>query len=342
MIDLQQLKRLSPLDSLTAKGLEQAAAAMTFRSLGPGDTLFNKGERDNQMYFLLEGTISLRSDAASLPVFIKADTDAALNPLSRLKPRRYTASAGTAAKIAAIDEDLLDNLLTADQTAAYVVTEIEGEDPEWMFKLICSPAFAKLPTDNLAPLFSRLESVETKGGQIVVRQGEPGDYYYIIRQGKAQVWRALNGEKPTKVVELGVGDAFGEEALLSGEPRNATVVMLGEGQLMRLSQSDFNALLKPALTHRIDPGKAAALIGNGARFLDVRGESEFRHFSLPSSINIPLSHLRQLAEKLDRKRKYITVCQTGRRATAAAFLLNQRGFDVHILDGGLDAIKSGA
>lgn len=341
MIEPQRLQHFSPLDSLSGNGLRQAAEAMTARALAAGELLFSKGAQDKLVYFLLDGAIALRSDPASPPVFIAAGTDAALVPLSRLKPRRYAAVAETAANVAAIDEDLLDNLLTADHTAAYEVTEIEGEDPEWMFRLVCSPAFAKIPSDNLAPLFNRLRPVESHDGEIVIRQGEAGEDYYIIRRGQAQVWRAANGGKPAKVAELRIGDAFGEEALLSGEPRNATVVMVGEGELMRLSSADFNALLKPALAQRVDPSAAAILIGGGARFLDVRSESEFREFSLPSSINVPLCHLRRLAEQLDRQRRYIAVCQSGRRSTAAAFLLNQRGFDVRILDGGLDAIKSG-
>jgi CRP-like cAMP-binding protein len=339
MDDLEQLKRFSPLDALTDNGLRQAAGAMTLRKLEAGARLFNKGDRDNFVYFLLDGTVSLRSDPTSQPVSIRADTDAARVPLSRLKPRRYTATSATAAIVAVIDEDLLDNLLTADQTAAYEVTEIAGEDPEWMFRLVCSPAFARVPTDNLATLFSRLQPMEARDGEVIIRQGETGDYYYIIRRGQARVLRSLDGDKPVKVAELGTGDAFGEEALLSGEARNATVMMNGDGQLMRLSLADFNALLKPALAHRIDSSEAASMVGEGARFLDVRTTSEFRQYSLPKSINMPLCFLRELSGQLDQRRPYITICQTGRRAAAAAFLLGQRGFNIHILDGGLDAIK---
>jgi rhodanese-related sulfurtransferase len=115
--------------------------------------------------------------------------------------------------------------------------------------------------------------------------------------------------------------------------------MAGEGQLMRLSLNDFNYLLKPPLTYEVDTSEAAELIGNGARFLDVRAESEFRDYSLPNSIHMPLSYLRDLSLSLDPKRPYIAVCQTGRRATAAAFILNQRGFKIFVLGGGLEAIK---
>jgi len=339
MIDPQWLKQFSPLDSLAESGLLKAAEASTVRKLKVGEVLFQKGETDHPIYFLLEGDIALRSDPGSPQVLIRAGTEAALTPLSRLKPRRYTATANTDVQVAELDEDLLDNLLTADQTAAYRVTEIQCEDPEWLFQLICNPAFAKIPTDNFARLFNHLQAMAVRDGQAVIRQGEAGDYYYIIRRGEAHVWRAQPGDEAVMVAKLGVGDAFGEEALLSGEPRNATVVMQGDGLLMRLAMTDFNTLLEPALVKRIDPSTAANLIGSGARFIDVRTEPEYREYSLPSSINMPLGNLRELSGQLDAGRKYISVCQTGRRSTAAAFLLSQRGFDVWVLDGGLNGIK---
>lgn len=332
------LAHFSPLDTLTGHGLAQVAQSLAQHRLEPGDTLFKTGDRDDRLYFLLEGQVALESEG-SAPILIRAGTDSAAVPLSRLKPRRYTAVATTPATVASVDEDWLDHLLTVDQTTAYEVTEIEGEDPEWMFRLMSSPAFARIPPGNLARMFSRLEPVESPMGHLIIRQGEPGDCYYLIRRGKAHVYRSDNGEKPVLVDTLGSGQGFGEEALLSGDPRNATVVTVDHSLLMRLAKSDFDALLKPALTRRVDAADAANLIGAGARFIDVRAPSEYREYSLPASLNLPLRHLRELADRLDRRRPYITVCQTGRRATAAAFLLNQRGFDVCILDGGLNAVR---
>jgi CRP-like cAMP-binding protein len=338
MIDHTLLKPFALLDSLSRVGLDRAAANLLVRDLAPGDALFHKGDRDPLIHFLLDGCVALRSEDDSAPIVIAAGSEAAQLPLSRLKPRRYTCVAATAARVAAIDEDLLDQLLTADQTAGYEVSLIEGEDPEWMFRLFTSPALSKVPADNLAALFGRLQPVEAKAGQVIVRQGEPGDYYYLIRRGRARVERLSGDGNPVPVAELGVGDAFGEEALLSGEPRNASVTMIEDGQLMRLSSADFNQLLKPALVHRVGPHEALAMIRAGAKFIDVRTEAEYREHTLPGSIKLPLGDLRRLAEGLRRDTRYITVCRTGRRCTAAAFLLSQRGFEVYVLRDGLDAV----
>ena len=248
MIDPQRLTRFSPLDTLSGDGLLQAAQAINERRLNLGEVLFRKGEQDRLTFFLLDGTITLHSDTTSQPLIIRAGSEFAMMPLSRLKPRRYTAIADTAAIVAAIDENLLGDLLAADKSGTYDVTEIEVEDPAWMFRLMNNPAYARVPLGNFAALFSRLEDIHTRDGQTIVRQGEASDYYYIIRQGRAQLWCSLGGDQPILIGMLAEGDAFGEEALISDEPMNATVVMVGDGLLMRLPRNDFDRLLKSALS----------------------------------------------------------------------------------------------
>lgn len=230
-----------------------------------------------------------------------------------------------------VDEDRLDELLTADQTACYEVGLIEGEDPEWMFRLFSSPALGRVPAANLAALFAHLQPVEVRAGDTIVRQGENGDYYYLIRRGRAEVHQSVGNAEPIRVAILDAGFGFGEEALITGDPRNATVTMLEDGLLMRLSQKDFNTLLQPSLIKRIEPDALLSLLRNGARLIDVRTEAEAREHPIANSINMPLSNLRHLSEGLDRAGRYVTVCRTGRRCAAAAFLLSQRGFDVYIL-----------
>lgn len=68
-----------------------------------------------------------------------------------------------------------------------------------------------------------------KAGEVIIQQGEAANYYYLIREGRAQVARS----EPDALAALGPGDSFGEEALLTGERRNATVTLLSDGLLMR-------------------------------------------------------------------------------------------------------------
>ena len=184
-------------------------------------------------------------------VFIHEDTDAAQYPLSPQKPRHHTARAIATATVVAIAEHSLDKLLTRDQLA-YAVTAIENEDPEWVFSLFTNPDIQAIPTDHLPALFSHLRPMEVKAGQVLFRQGEPADYYYIIRRGRARasISNPIGGTAAT-VAELGVGDSFGGSSLLSGERHSATVSMLSDGLLMLLCPHDFNTLIKPPMVHRV-------------------------------------------------------------------------------------------
>jgi CRP-like cAMP-binding protein len=342
MIDAARIQQFNLLHDLSPDILQQVAAEMTLHTWPQGHVLFRKGDRDTTVSFLLEGEVALRSEAGDTPIIIRSGTDSARHPISRLKPRRYTATLLVPSTLASIDEGRLEDLITVDQAAAYEVTEFEGEDPEWMFGIMRSPTFAKVPAVQMAALFSKLEPLQVAAGSVVIQEGEGGDYYYLIRSGRAQVTRHGRTGKPVILAELSAGDGFGEEALLSGEPRNATVTMLEDAELMRLSQQDFNDILKRPLVQSITPAKAAALAKADAVLVDIRLEEEFRQGSVKGSINIPLYLLRNRANSLDRSRKYIFFCQTERRSCVAAFLLSQRGFDAYALKGGLNAMKEGS
>jgi rhodanese-related sulfurtransferase len=156
----------------------------------------------------------------------------------------------------------------------------------------------------------------------------------VVESGRFQVERLVGGAKVV-LAELKGGDAFGEEALVSEAKRNATVVALGDGVLLRLAKEEFNALLREPLLKRAPFEEAAARVREGALWLDVRYPSEYQYDKLPGAINVPLAEVRNMFAVLDRSKEYIAYCQSGRRSAAAAFLFAQRGFKVWVLDGGL-------
>ncbi len=82
-----------------------------------------------------------------------------------------------------------------------------------------------------------------------------------------------------------------------------------------------------------DADKAISL---GGQWLDVRVPSEFNANSKANATNLPLYLLRHKLDVLDRKTPYVVYCDTGRRSAAAAFILNQRGFETAVLKGGLN------
>ena len=337
-----ELSRFVPISDLSRPAQAQAVKLARGMQLRPGQMAFRKGETDIYSCYLLAGEIVLDAGDGSPPQQLHATDKAACHPLSRQKPRLHSATAVSDCQLLLFADEDLDDLLTRDQTTAYEVTEFEGDDPQWMFQLLSNPAFSKIPPGNLHKLFSRFESLPVKAGQVIVRQGQPGDYYYLIRSGSAQVTRNTNEGKEVALAGLQAGQGFGEEALISGYPRNATVSMTSAGELMRLPAADFDSLLRVPLVQQISLAQGADLIKHGAQLIDVRLETEFKTGSLKDALNLPLYLLRLKAGNLDRKRTYILLCQSGRRSSAAAFLLSQRGFDVRVLAGGLDALGNTA
>lgn len=120
--------------------------------------------------------------------------------------------------------------------------------------------------------------------------------------------------------------------------RNANIIMVTDGVLMRLSKEDFNALLKEPMLSWVSRDEADKMVAEGKSvWVDVRLESEFKNNGIPGSVNIPLFMLRMKVDKLDQGKTYILYCDTGRRSSAAAFLLSERGLYACCLKGGLGA-----
>lgn len=332
---------LVPIDSLSEEPLRQLMAKATLHDVAAGQTLFPEGSNDADTFYVLSGDVALNSKRTGASRVVQGGTDGARYALANLKPRQFSGTAKTAARILRVDAQLLDTLLTWDQMAGIEVTEFEGDehDAVWMQKLLGSRALLRLPSTSIQLLFERFEEVPMKTGQIIIRQGDPGDYYYVIKQGRCRVVQKPGAEqKMVALADLNEGDGFGEEALLSEAPRNATIAALTDGSLMRLAKADFVKLLKEPILERISDKEAIARVQAGAGLIDVRLEGEFQRANLKGSINIPLARLRQKVNGLDPARRYVVYCDTGKRSTAAAYLLSERGFDVAVLKDGINAL----
>jgi rhodanese-related sulfurtransferase len=276
---------------------------------------------------------------------IRGGTPEARNQLSPQLPRRTTARAVDAVEYIVVDADLLDMMITWDQTGTYEVSELQaqfgtGGSDDWMTTLLQTKAFHRIPPANIQAIFMRMQRVSCRTGEVIIQQGTEGDYFYAIVSGKCVVTREtpLNREG-IRLAELTVGETFGEEALISEAKRNATVVMLTDGVLMRLSKEDFRELMNEPLQQWVTYSQARALIDRGGRWLDVRLPSEFQNLAIEGALNIPLYFIRLKLATLDRNIPYVVYCDTGRRSSAGAFILLERGFDAYVLTGGLSSAE---
>ncbi|NJD31949.1 MAG: cyclic nucleotide-binding domain-containing protein [Gammaproteobacteria bacterium] len=340
-LELTLLRSFSPLNGLKNENLRALARKTVMRELGQGRTLFKEGDTDKRTFYLVAGTVELLSGGKIVGA-ISGGTADARHPLAPVIPRRCMARvASDRIEYLSIDSDLLDVLLTWDQTGTYEVGDLQATGAgggDWMTALLQGRAFHKIPPANLQALFLRMQRVEFPAGHTIIRQGDEGDYFYVIVSGRCVVSREtpLNREG-IKLAELGMGDTFGEEALVSGARRNATVSMLTDGVLMRLGKDDFLQLLNEPMLKWVEYGEAQRIVSGGGRWLDVRLPSEYEHCHFDMSLNVPLYFIRLKLKSLDPSIPYVVCCDNGKRSSAAAYLLSERGFDAKVLKGGIAA-----
>ena len=343
LVDKQILRTLVPPSALNAENFGELARKAIKEDFGVGRMLFKAGDRDNKAVYLLEGEVELFNDQGARAI-VKSGSPEARHALANNQPRQMSAKTKTNCVITRFDTDLLDILLTWDQVSGIEVSDIQIDDHDeddsgdWMTRILQSKAFLKIPPANIQAMFMRLQELPVKAEQTIIKQGDEGDYYYIICRGSCKVTRQAASGSVVTLAHLKDGDAFGEEALLSEGRRNANVAAETDGLLMRLSKSDFEELLKDPMLHEVNLDQAKEMVRAGAMLLDVRLESEHKAGSIRGSVNIPLFMLRLKSENLDKSRKYVCYCETGRRASAAAYLLTERGFEGVVLSCGLQAI----
>lgn len=341
----QQIRRLVPLDSLNEESFDQLIDKFHVEQIPKNRVIFEEGDTDEQNIYLLEGELLLSSGEKKTKPFIGGE-GSALYALSNLKPRRYMAKSVTPVVIASIGTSVLEQILnwdhvaTAPEQGAYEVSEVDSDSNDsWMFHMMQTERFMNLPAANIYSLFSRFEPCQFKKGDVVIREGDHGDYYYIIKQGSCEV-SMLPAKQLKEVVfdSMDEGDAFGEEALISDRLRNATITMTSDGTLMRLSKEDFRHLLQEPLLRWVDREEVLLTGKADAKLLDIRLEDEFDNGSIKGASNLPLYRLRMEVDTLDKDKDYIVFCDSGARSASAAYLLTERGYSASILKDGLSTL----
>lgn len=340
-ISVQQLRAFEPLASLSDERLGELVRFCHDESVPSGGDPFSRPELAGQTVYLLSGELRLSHPDGTVEVIV-GGCETAQRPLPKDPAQR--ARAITDVEMLRIDAHLLDVMLTWDQLSVQASAQPPSAGhTDWRtlagaipLERLVSGVFSRLPPANIDALLRRFERLPCRAGEVVLREGDEGDYYYLIESGRCEVRRRVGGAD-LSIAELKAGDAFGEEALVSGGPRNATVLMRTDGILLRLGKADFVELLREPLLRRLARADAERRVAAGAVWLDVRFPAEFRHDRLPGAINVPLNEIRNAIGLLDAQKEYVVYCQSGRRSSAAAFILSQHGYRAAWLEGGLYA-----
>jgi CRP-like cAMP-binding protein len=218
-VSTELLRGFSPLDGLKRDNLAALARKVQIRELSPGQLLFKEGDTEKRTIYVVSGILEL-VDQAKIVGKVEGGTELARNPVAPVYPRRVTAKARDRVQFISIDSDLLDVMLTWDQTGTYEVSELQGKSDQggedWMTMLLQTKAFHKIPPANIQAIFMRMQQINYRSGDVILKQGAEGDYFYVLIRGSALVTRETPLSKEgIKLAELSVGDTFGEESLIS-------------------------------------------------------------------------------------------------------------------------------
>ena len=308
---------------------EQLLRLIRTYELDPGDSVtFNNNQEE--CVFVLSGEV-VREDGDEA-VFLDPH-----NTLSRpvcLVAGSSTFSARQYTVLGRINPARLDFLLSWESLS----TDIPSDDAfrQWLSGLRNPLIFSRLPLENAHAIFRRLRPLDAQDGEVVFDMREEANQFYFIEQGQAELWRPGLYDDELKMTKvLGVGDYFGEEALLTGELRNARVKMTGESRLLVLDKKDFDELINAPMIDRVSAKVAKAMLDEGAQLLDIRYEDEYEMEYIPGCMLIPLLELRERVGELETGKDYVVYCHSGRRSCVGAMILSEHKLNAVSLNGGI-------
>lgn len=338
MLDIHTLKSFIPFNGLEDEYLQEAINKIDMQEFSKGQMLFKRGRPVASKFYLVDGQVDLINSAFYVSTVL-GDSAAAHTALNNESPTVSSAVAKSSlVKVFTIDAEVLDRLTAWSQSAAsgfddsefstgqFEVEEVGEGGGDWMAALLQAPLFSKVPLTQVQELFLRFEDVTFKKGETVIKEGEKGDFFYVLVSGSARVFNRSESVDIT----IHPGQFFGEESLLGNTPRNASVQMMVAGRLKRLDREDFNALLKTPVLRYVEDSLLSKL-EKPYKLLDVKMPMEYRINHIPGAINIPLSRLRNSLSELGHANIYVVPDDAGSRADIAAHLLCQAGFDAVIL-----------
>lgn len=333
-IDLQRLHQFIPFDCLSESHLRDIAGQIEVLKLGPSRVLFKRGDTADKAYFLIAGAMDLIDASFQVRKF-PADDDENYLALDNYARHNVNAISTETSTVYAIGRDKLDLLMTWTQAAESMLeADADEGDRDWMDALLQSDLFAQIPPQRIQSLFVKFTERDVSLGECIVQEGEPGDTFYVIKRGKAMITRS-KGAKQETIAALSSGHFFGEDALISDAPRNASVTMTSDGTLMILGKQDFSALLKDSVIRHVSEAELDRLEEEEDRAvvrIDVRLAMEFRHDRASGARNIPLNELRHQVRSLEKNFLYVVSCDGGRRSELGAYLLTEAGLEAYVLE----------
>ena len=339
MITVEELKNYYPFNKMEEKFLPLLLERFKVYNFEINDDIFKDDDNKINAKYVIDGNVNI-SYPSGREKLVKSTSLQSYYPIGEVNTSKHLTSSvkSKKAQVMMMNNIFLDHFTVWDN----LFKESSSDSPlrghqsySWVVGLLLSRAVQMLPRGHVDQIFKNLEPVYVNAGEEIIIEGDSGDYCYIIVKGVAEVFKCL-AEGEEVVASLNAGALFGENALVSNEPRTASVRMKTNGILMKMVGKKFSSLLKSHVVRWLTVDASYEMILSGATLLDVREEDEFENISFQGCVHIPMDKLRvKCAKVLDKNKPVITCSNTGMRCASAAFLLATLGYDVYSMQGGI-------
>jgi len=242
-MDLFKGKDPDELTEWLGKAPFEGGAECVLRQYASGDRITTEGSFGNTFFVLTHGTVSvtLGPEAQRLATLGQGSFFGEMTLISGL-PRNATVAALEPCQVIEIPRRAFEPWMkkpgpfrnTMDQT--YIERGLGNH-------LRTIPDFADLDTGIVRELVKQVRLRIFSKDEVIVREGDDADSFYLIREGYVRVVKAMTGGEQRTVAYLKDGSYFGETALLSAKRRNATIIAMGKVEVIQVMKEDFFALV---------------------------------------------------------------------------------------------------
>ncbi len=241
------VERTPLLADLSGDELESFMDSLTLKTFAAGEHIYEHGTKSDCLYLIGMGAVRLKIQLSSggKRIFSRLSEGDFFGEHAFMSHTAHTdmAVADTEVSLLVIDRGTFDVWV---KKYARIKETVESFYRQRVLDrvLAMTPVFENVPEDARMALAGKFNIRSFSEGDVVVKEGEPGDSFFLIRSGHVEVSTndIKNNGQQIALSVMGEGAFFGEVALLTDKPRTATVVAKGSLELMELTRKDFNAI----------------------------------------------------------------------------------------------------
>ena len=243
-----RVERTPLLSGLSGEELESFIDSLELKEVKAGNHIFKQGDPGDHLYIIGMGVVGLKASLSSgknrlYSSLVEGDFFGEHAFMARGK-HHDSAVAESDVRVLMIDRNTFDKWVEKHPAIQSTVEDFYRQRVLARV-LAITPVFEGVPPEARMALASKFFMNLYKSGDVIVREGEAGDRFYLIRSGYVKVSTlGMGGEGDLiELGKMGEGSFFGEVSLLTEKPRTATVTADTDVELMELTRADFSGIV---------------------------------------------------------------------------------------------------